>query len=231
MSPSLYPTIYGPDRFPDGWGLDIAIALHKVKAGSEAVKNARADIMADDTLTPAARLLKLDKLYRSRVEPHLEPAREALAQARTAPDTWRDNIANLFVASDAAGDIALAGEIRSVLRAMSPEDRAKAMQQARQEGDKFTIIAATTGPEFLTGLSPVARDAARLEYVSQQHPEFIERLEAAELFARTAEGSEGGLRNLRASLFSKAEELAIARATEAAQRTARHTAPDQQEAA
>lgn len=217
---SLNPSIYL--SYPDDWGVDIAVALQKVKQGWQSVADARKDILADKTLTKEAQLVALDKMYQQRVARHTEQARKALQSAKAVEQSIQSAVAGIFKASNDPAEIALAGEIRAALRAMTPQDRSAALASAVSAGDLSVIRAATSGPEFLTGVSKEKGELVRQEYVRTAHPEIVQHRETAERFARISESAIASLNNLRRDLFTAGDETTLRTAKALAEKTARH---------
>lgn len=222
LSMSLLPTIYGDDKFPDGWGADIMVSLTSLKAGYDTVASAREDILGDVTMTEAARLIALERLYAEKVERHIPAAQAALEAAQQRTAAFKRERDDLFRPRDSAADIALASEIRAALRAMSPQDRSAQLAAARDAGDLSVLRAALSGPEFLTGVSAEARDSYKATYVAQHQPEIASYIDHAERLERTATDSLGALRSLRSKVFSQADERKIGEARNKASRASRH---------
>jgi hypothetical protein len=219
---SLRSTIYGEDRFPDDWGASVALPIAHIQAGFAAFVNAKADIMADETMTPSARLLMLDKVYQERVAKHFPDAEAALSKAQEMPAFWQKEIDELFAPDASATGLALASEMRSALRAMKSDERMAALQQAKDRGDRIVLSAVMNAPEFLHGVDDARRSMLRDSYARQHHPEYVQRLSEAERFARTASESIASIRKLRSELFTPKEEKLIGEALASSARSARH---------
>jgi hypothetical protein len=70
----------------------------------------------------------------------------------------------------------LATEIRARLSAMSQAERRKTLAQA----DEATVSAGLSGPGFLSGLSPLEIEAARLGWCTKRYPDELKRLQYLE---------------------------------------------------
>jgi hypothetical protein len=70
----------------------------------------------------------------------------------------------------------LSGEIRARLSAMTQSERRKVLATA----DEATVSAVLSGPGFLSGLSPLEIEAARLAWSSKRYPDESRRLKYLE---------------------------------------------------
>lgn len=217
----LQPTIYTTDKFPSHLAAKVALPVAELAQGFNDVARARADIMDDPTMTPEARLVALDRLYEAKVGKLIPKALASFEEALRAPDEVHDKISKRFnPPNDAA--IAVSQEIRAALRAMSKEDRVRAVDDAVSAGELPVISAIQYGPEFLTGLSRDRVTAARNHYVAQHLPELHSEMEAATRFVRSVEYSRAALKSLRSEMFAPADERALKDAKTRADKSSRH---------
>lgn len=72
--------------------------------------------------------------------------------------------------------LALEGQIRTALHAMTPDLRSSTLAAAVREGDDATMAAVLIGPAFLTGLTAAEQERWRLEWQSARHGEEMQRI-------------------------------------------------------
>lgn len=222
-SVELQPSIYDESRSPNlGTDVGLCAALASLQANWNTTVGARQDIYGDETLTETARIFKLGELYAAKVDKKAEEARAALTKASEGEQEFWACITSDMKPSDKPGDIALASEARAVLRSMPSKDRRSAINAAIAYGDMATVIAVTTGPEWITGISPEEAQAFRQRAALATIPNGEQTLEEVRRRARFASQGLRNLDRLRDNFFTTAERNTIARAQAMKAKTASH---------
>ncbi len=198
--------------------------LDKAVEALTAFKSAEKDIKADPTQTEAARLLKLDKLFKGRVAPAINAAMESaksLAHAPMAVEVAK--AAKLSHGTDSA-DLILASEVRAALARMEPDARRALIGEAVAKGDTKTLSAIVSAPAFLSNIGVDEQHVIKETYISQHAPDLAGLSEAARIVATRSEQTTVALAGVRSEFFSDAEERLIVSASARAENAARHTA-------
>jgi len=128
----------------------------------------------DPEHTEDAHVLRINEQVQKqaqRLEQSLDKAREHLNMSRTK---YRQEIADAAKLDDSRHG----AEIRSVIRAMKPEERQTAILQAMQEDDRETLAAALSGPAIAAGLTREQQKNLRDKFEQRVAPKAFEALAA-----------------------------------------------------
>lgn len=156
----------------DGAMQSLAAAHRNYREGHQNLRQAYDS--RDPTVTPEAHFLQTRQL-----------GERWLNDAAKASDRARERAEGEIKAERLQIEIDLglvethrASEIRQMLRAASPDERGKLLQDAVATKDPETIAAVTSGPAFLTGLTPEQVTALRRQYEATYAHERLARIDA-----------------------------------------------------
>jgi len=192
---SKHPEVHGVPRFEGLQKIDAPNQLHPAHVPEEQAENvagvgwARSFLQEANTaweginslrtnrdpeVTEDGHVLRVNKTVQEqaqRLEKSLDKARSNLNMARTK---YRQEIADLAKLDDTRHG----AEIRSVIRAMKPEERQTAILQAMQEDDRETLAAALSGPAIAAGLTREQQKNLRDKFEKRVAPKAFEALAA-----------------------------------------------------
>lgn len=221
ISPSLSPEYLHIENGPAEWTVHAIARFSDLKDAYSALSDAKADIMADTTLTEDARLVRIAALYEKAVAPRAVAAQAAIDDL----DTY---VAGIIGAHQAAvapstkpAGMALESEIRAALRSMSEKDRAAAVSMAVQSGNR-DVMAALNGPSFLHGVEPDRVANYQADYVNRHHPELKAATDAVRTLTARATQSKAALRELYDTVFTPREKHQLRQAIAVSERANRH---------
>lgn len=223
ISPSVHSAAFTTvPNAPAEWSADIAPTLDAIATGFDHVSKARADIMADETKTEAARLIALNDLFQKHVGSKVPDAIKAIDALNDIPMALYDEVQAALAPSDKPHDIIVASEIRQAISRLSPAERSAALETAIQRGDRATMSAIVNAPAFLSGVSQEALSGYRDQFVAKHHPEIGVKMEAARVMLTRAKSTKAALASIRSAMFSKGDEATINAAVASALRAAQH---------
>jgi len=174
-SPSMHEGIIGQVAADDPTVELIFEALRGIRKAAEGAYKAALAIHGNDALSEAGRHVAV-----------ADTAQKVLAQALPLADRARENLETAITrikmklaapaADGSVRGIYLATEIRSRLAAMTASDRRKTLAAA----DEAPISAILSGPAFLSGLTPLEIEAARMGWATKRYPDELRRLQYLE---------------------------------------------------
>jgi hypothetical protein len=223
-SPSIHSANFTSiaDAAPD-WLTSVVPALDQLQDGLAKVSSARADIMADLTMTEAARLVALDQLWHKHVAPAQEAASLAVEAAMlVVPANLAMERQAVFKAPQDSAGAMVASEIRQALARLGSKERTEALTKAVEAGDRTIMAAVGSAPGFLIGVPDEVVEGHRAAFIQRHCPELAKRGEACRLLIERAKQTKAALGRLRSQAFDAAEERLISEASERSRRAQRH---------
>jgi hypothetical protein len=174
-SPSLDEKIIGGVAADDPTAMLVWEALKGIRLAANGAHRAALAIHQDDTLSEAARHVKVSQTAHQVIKQALPLADRARENLETAIRRLQMKLAAPDPDMSVRG-VYLATEIRARLSAMTESDRRKTLARA----DETTVSAILSGPGFLSGLSPLEIEAARLGWSTKKFPDETRRLKYLE---------------------------------------------------
>ena len=153
-------------------------ALKGIRVAAEGAHKVYLAVHGDDTLSEAGRHLKASKAAHKIVARALPLADRATENLQTAIRLIQKKLAAPEADPSVRG-VYLATEIRSRLSAMTASDRRKTVMQ----GDDVVVSAVLSGPEFLSGLTALEKEACRAAWATKKFPDELKRLQYLETLA------------------------------------------------
>ena len=197
-----------PDSFPqDILASKQRTALNDLHQAFDALAKAKPDILADTSLTPQGRLLKVYKMYEKAVNPQRAKAFDTMVAAIPQRANVEAEMNDLLKPSTDPVAMTLAAEMRAVLRSLDPGMRGQLINEAIKAGDRETVSAAVNGHETLNGFPNDMRKEIRDEYLKANNPSAYERMMTANTIDKQAGNSAQALDpdKFIASIFSHDE--------------------------
>lgn len=200
------------NKIQDGTLTGVRAAFASAFSAMESLANLRDATTADETMTAAARELKI----RNAAISAGERAAKTLDAARVKTEAELNRVRAESLPRPPL-DPAIAGEIRAALRGMDAKTRGQTIDAAVTNGDGATVGAVLAGADFLSGLATGQRSMAEFGWRGRHHPDQLDRIERLD---STLQAIEIGAGALLGFVKSTASHPLAAAAEAAQQRTA-----------
>jgi hypothetical protein len=174
-SPSLSELAIGGVAADDPTAQMVWEALRGIRKAAEGAYKVALFVHQDDTLSEAGRHVKVSQTAHQVVKQALPLA----DRARENLETWITKIRMKTAAPEpdmTVRGVYLATEIRARLSAMTASERRKVLATA----DEATVSAVLSGPGYLSGLTPLEIEAARMGWATKKFPDELKRLQYLE---------------------------------------------------
>lgn len=221
ISPSLATEYLHVENGPAEWTVNTISRFSDLNDAYSQLSDAKADIMADTTLTEDARLVRIAALYNKTVAPKVEAASAAIDHLSVYVEGIVGAHQAVVAPSNKPAGMQLESEIRAALRSMSDSDRMTAVGQAVASGNR-DVLAALAGPTFLHGVEPDSVANYQTDYVNRHHPELKNATDAVRKLTERAAQSKGALKGLFDTVFTADEQHKLRQAIAVSERANRH---------
>lgn len=138
----------------------------------------------DPNLNDATRVTRTATLAKATISSIAQQHNQLLEEALNDAKVLRGKIEKIWQPPSSAGQAAIDGELRAMLRGMSDSDRLAAVRR-----DPALLAAAARAPGLLSGLTDDAHKAIRHEYAAKIEPELVAEADDLEASIWTAEGA------------------------------------------
>lgn len=221
ISDALHPEFLVAEHGPAEWTLNTIARLGDLNDAYTALLEAKQDIMEDTTLTKDARLVRIAQLYERNVAPKVVAVHAVFDDLEANRNGLAGALYAVVAPSAKFEKIALESEIRSALRSMPELDRALAIQQAVESGNR-DVVAALNGPQFLHGVEADSVANYQADYIARHHVELNNAAEAVRSLKVRSDRTKSALRSVYDSVFTAAEKKKLRQAMAVSERANRH---------